>query len=77
MEGELDEYLSDVSSCCYCTSLYFKDFAVFDYLRGKFYQKQDKSFKNRVILFLCGSLSGLCALTATDPLEFVRIRLAM
>jgi hypothetical protein len=31
----------------------------------------------KAILFLCGAFSGITALTCTDALEFVRIRLAM
>lgn len=49
---------------------------MFDWLRGRFY-KNDGSFLQKTILFFCGSFAGICALTATDPLEFVRIRLAM
>lgn len=77
MERKHYEHLSNVPSCSYCNIHFTKDFAVFDYMRGRFYTKEDKSIKNRIILFFCGSISGLCALTATDPLEFVRIRMAM
>lgn len=44
-----------------------KDFAVFDFLRGKLY-KNDGTFLQKVILFMCGSVAGICALTVTDPL---------
>jgi len=44
-----------------------QDFAVFDFMRGKFYKK-DGSIWQRIVLFGCGSIAGICALTATDPL---------
>ena len=68
MERQLDEYLQNVPSCSYCKHIIPQDFATFDYLRGRFYQKEQKSLKNKMILFLCGAISGLCALTVTDPL---------
>lgn len=68
--------MQDVSPLSNSTTIEIQDFAVFDLLRGHFY-KNDGSFYHRAVLFLCGSIAGICALTATDPLEFVRIRLAM
>ena len=68
--------MQDVSACCHCTFSLTQDFAVFDFLRGIFY-KSDGTAWHRVALFMSGSVAGVCALTATDPLEFVRIRLAM
>ena len=77
MERQLYEYLSYVSPCSHCTNILSQDFAVFDYTRGKFYVKEQNTFANRLTLFACGAIAGVCALTVTDPLEFVRIRLAM
>ena len=68
--------MQDVSTCCHRKQTLTQDFATFDYLRGKFYTK-DGSLKARIILFWCGALAGVVALTCTDPLEFVRIRLSM
>jgi len=45
-------------------------------LRGRFY-KEDGSFEQKITLFLCGATAGVCTLTATTPIEFIRVRLAM
>lgn len=44
-----------------------KDFATFDYLRGRFY-KNDGSNKQKIVLFLCGAAAGISSLTLTTPL---------
>ena len=53
-----------------------KDFAVFDYLRTRFY-KNNGSLKQQIVLFSCGAFAGVSSLTITTPIEFVRVRLAM
>ena len=53
-----------------------QDFAVFDFLRTNFY-RHDGSGEQKIRLFLCGAIAGVCTLTATTPVEFIRVRLAM
>ena len=76
MEREPIECRQDFPTRGHCTILSIKDFATFDYLRGKFYKKDDSAHQ-KIVLFLCGATAGLSSLTITTPLEFVRVRLAM
>jgi hypothetical protein len=64
MERKFDEYLPNISSCSNSFDYNIKDFAVFDFLRGRFYENNG-TVKQKIILFFCGSVAGICALTAT------------
>ena len=76
MERQYNERVENIPSCCYRKFVFIQDFAVFDFLRGKYY-KADGTWQQKVVLFFCGASAGICSLTATTPIEFVRVRLAM
>lgn len=44
-----------------------QDFAVFDYLRHKFYNPNERTLRQKVILFACGAVAGICSMTCTTP----------
>ena len=44
-----------------------KDFAVFDYMRTRFYIN-DGSLKQQIVLFGCGAIAGVSSLTVTTPI---------
>ena len=71
MERKYGERRKNLSPCCHRILLLIQDFAVFDYLRGKFYT-QDGTIKSKITLFFCGAIAGITALTCTTPLEFIR-----
>lgn len=67
MERKYNECVENIPSCRYRKSVFIKDFAVFDYLRGKYY-KADGSWQQKAVLFFCGASAGICSLTATTPI---------
>lgn len=67
MERQQLEYFKNFSSCCYRTKYIIQDFAVFDFLRTRYY-KQDGTWQQKIRLFVCGAIAGICSLSATTPI---------
>lgn len=70
MERQHDEYFPNISLFSNCKTYNTQDFAVFDFLRAHFYD--NTTDKSRLRLFFCGAVAGVCSMTATTPIEFVR-----
>jgi solute carrier family 25 protein 42 len=77
VEGQHDEHIKSFYLLCHRNLSITKDFSVFDFMRHKFYNPQEKTNRQKLILFGCGATAGACSVTATTPFEFVRLRLAM
>jgi hypothetical protein len=41
---------------------------VFDYLRHHYYNPNEKTLKQKLILFGCGAAAGITSMTATTPI---------
>lgn len=76
MEREHNECDPYFSPLCHRKLSSTQDFGVFDFLRARYYKKDD-SLRQKIHLFFCGALAGMSSLTATLPLDFIRVRLAM
>lgn len=67
MERKFNEYFKNISSCSYCKIIFIQDFAVFDFLRTKYY-KSNGTIQQKIVLFFCGAAAGITALSATTPI---------
>lgn len=76
MERQPNECNQSLPLCSNCTLSSKKDFACFDFMRKRFYNKKDGT-RSKIALFLCGTVSGTAAMSSTLALDFMRIRMAM
>ena len=67
MAREPHERSPSVSSFSDSKAKNIKDFAVFDFVRKRFYVN-DGSARSKAILYMCGASAGCSAITITTPL---------
>ena len=76
MERQSNERGQSVPVRCHRMCVSNQDFACFDFLRKRFYNRKDGK-KSKLVLFMCGAISGAAAMSSTLALDFMRIRMAM